>query len=134
AVDWNKRFKELKSWLKTNYFWRTREWVYKDIKPRIICERLLIEENNSKSLTDYKIYCFNGQPMYCQVIKERENGGTIDFFDTEWNHMNFVGLQNLPNSTKKIKKPIKYDEMLKVSKKVSEEYPFVRVDFYYINN
>src|SRR5699024_891155 len=132
-VNWTKKLKEVQIWLETNYFWQTREWVYKDIKPRIICERYLSEGDNSTSLTDYKFYCFNGEPMYCQVIKERESGGTIDFFDSEWNHMKFTGLQKMPHSTEIIPKPDKLQEMLDISKKLSKTFPFVRVDFYYVN-
>lgn len=135
-VDWEEKLKELKSWLRINFFWPTREWVYKDIKPRIIAERFLGEHDESTSLTDYKIYCFNGEPTYCQVIKDRgseESEGTIDFFDTEWNHMEFTGLQRLPHSSEKIKKPDRYDEMLELAAKLSENFPFVRVDFYYVD-
>lgn len=132
-VDWQMKFKELKKWLNHNYFWETREWVYKDIKPRIICEKYLSESEEVTSLTDYKIYCFNGEPMYCQVIRDRGSGGTIDFFDKEWNHMEFTGLQRLPHSSEKIEKPKKYKEMLEISKTLSKDFPFVRVDFYYVN-
>lgn len=131
-MNWKLEFNKMKRWLHNNYYWRTREWVYKDIKPRIICERLLIGNDNNLSLTDYKIYCFNGQPTYCQVIRDRDSSGTIDFFDTEWNHMNFTGLQNMPNSTEKIMKPDRYSEMLNLANKLSRGFPFVRVDFYYV--
>lgn len=133
-VDWDSQLKELNRWLKIDYFWHTREWVYKDIKPRIICERFLFEDESSSSLTDYKIYCFNGKPMYCQVIKDRGlSGGTIDFFNTEWERMEFSGLKKMPHSEKVIKKPDKYKEMIEISKILSEKFPFVRVDFYYVN-
>src|SRR5699024_2022112 len=131
-TDWDKQLKNCESWLETNYFWKNREWVYKNIKPRIICEKFL-QENKTSSLTDYKIYCFNGVPMYCQVINDRADGGTIDFFDTEWNHMEFTGLQEMPHAYKEIKKPEKYDEMLEISKVLSKDFPFVRVDFFYVN-
>src|SRR5699024_3533309 len=131
-INWDKQLKECKKWLKTNYFWKNREWVYKDIKPRIICEKFL-NEDNASSLTDYKFYCFNGVPMYCQVINDRYDGGTIDFFDTEWNHMEFTGLQNMPHANKKIKKPEKYNQMLEISRELSQRFPFVRVDFFYVN-
>jgi|SRR5690625_764181 len=131
-VDWIEKKKELRKWFKINYFWNTREWVYKDIKPRIICEKYLSEDNKSMSLTDFKFYCFNGEPKYCQVIKDRETDGTIDFFDEEWNHMEFTGLQRMPNSTEEIPKPDKLQEMLEISRKLSKTFPFVRVDFYYV--
>src|SRR5699024_3684992 len=133
-INWNKKFRELIMWLNTNYFWSNREWVYKYIKPRINCERFLSEDDNNlaSALTDYKIYCFNGKPKYCQVIKDRNSGGTIDFFDTEWKHMEFSGLQKLPNAEKKIKQPEKFSEMLELCEDLAYGFPFVRVDFYYV--
>lgn len=133
-VNWKQKFKDMQRWLNNNYFWTTREWVYKDIKPRIICERFLSENGKSQGLTDYKFYCFNGVPKYCQIIRDREVGGTIDFYDIYWNHMSFNGLQNLPRSENKITKPEKYEEMLHIAKILSEPFPFVRVDLYYVNN
>lgn len=131
-VNWKEQLKELKRWLKINYYWNTREWVYKDIKPRIICEQFLSEDKKSTSLTDYKFYCFNGSPLYCQVIKERSAGGTIDFFDMDWNHMEFTGLQKMPHSTDSIPKPRKLKEMIEIAKQLSGRFPFVRVDLYYV--
>lgn len=132
-LNWSKCKRKMERWLKKNIYWRTREWVYKDIKPRIICEKLLEDDNQKDGLTDYKFYCFHGEPKYCQVIKDRSAGGTIDFFDTDWNHMEFTGLQNLPNSQTPIPRPEKLEEMLDISKKLSEPFPFVRVDLYYVN-
>src|SRR5699024_7247976 len=65
-VNWKNKLKKINKWLKINYHWNTREWVYREIKPRIICEKYLSEGENSTSLTDYKIYCFHGNPTYCQ--------------------------------------------------------------------
>lgn len=133
-MNWDKEFRKMKRWLRNNYYLRNGEWVYKDITPRIVCERFLVDQSQQGGLIDYKFYCFNGKPTYCQVIRERNSGGTIDFFDTEWNHMGFRGLQDLPHSKDTIPKPEKLIEMLDIAKKLSEGFPFVRVDLYYVNN
>lgn len=133
-MNWNLEKKRMRRWLKKNYYWQTREWVYKDIKPRIICEQYLSEDNEHGSLTDYKFYCFNGKPTYCQVIRGRGSNETIDFYDVKWNNMGFSGLRPLPNSNLDSKKPDKYEEMIDLAKILSENFPFVRVDFYYVNN
>lgn len=133
-MDWKTEYKKMRRWLRDKYYLRNGEWVYQDIKPRIICESFLKEDDNRDSLTDYKIYCFNGQPTYCQLIQDRTENATIDFFDTEWNHMEFNGLQEMPKSSTPVEKPKKYDEMLRLAKKLSQDFPFVRVDFYYVDN
>lgn len=116
-----------------------REWAYKDVKPRIIAEQLMVN-GNDEELTDYKFFCFNGEVKYCQVIKDRSGSETIDFFDTEWNHQEFVGLtlkgkngRPITNSEVPIKKPSVYDEMIAVARKLAANQPFVRIDLYEIN-
>ncbi|MFD1362324.1 ATP-grasp fold amidoligase family protein [Lentibacillus salinarum] len=134
-MDWKKEFKKMKRWLRYNYYWSKREWVYRDIKPRIICEAFLSDDMlNSTSLHDYKFYCFNGIPYYCQVIKGRDNNETIDFFNMNWEHMPFTGMRPLANSKEKIEQPKNYEEMILLARKLSQDFPFVRVDFYYVNN
>lgn len=124
--------KNLKNWMRLNWYWFGREWPYKNIKPRIIIEEFLPTKNNELP-ADYKFYCFNGEPLYCQVIRGRGNNETIDFFDTEWNKMPFNGMRNLPMSNDNIEKPEHYSTMLELSKTLSKGIPFIRVDFYYVN-
>lgn len=133
-MNWKEEFKKMRRWLRTNYYLQNREWVYKDIKPRIICEKYLSQGDNSSNLIDYKFFCFNGKPTYCQVIRGRGENETIDFYDSEWNHMPFNGLRNLPMSSKNHEKPKKYDKMIDLAAVLAEDFPFVRVDFYYVED
>ena len=52
-------------------------------------------EVHQPDLTDYKWYCFNGEPKYCQVIQDRSAIETIDFYDIDWHHQDFIGLIGL---------------------------------------
>lgn len=126
--------KNINTWLKKNYYWPYREWPYRDIEPKLICEKYLIDDNDSIYLTDYKFYCFNGIPKYCQVISNRGVNETIDFYDENWIKMPFTGLRNLPKSNQRMPKPEKYEEMLRIAQKLSKNIPFVRVDLYYVKN
>ena len=132
-INYSELKKTINRWLKREYYWIHREWPYKNIKPKIICEKYM-EPENGTSLIDYKFYCFNGKPMYCQVIKDRYIKETIDFFDMEWNLMEFTGLHQpnnpFPHSKTKIIKPIKFEEMKKIAKILSKNIPFVRIDLY----
>ncbi|MFW6009572.1 MAG: ATP-grasp fold amidoligase family protein [archaeon] len=131
-INWKIKKKEMKRWMKLNYYWRTREWVYKDIKPRIICEKYL-EEPGLSEVKDYKIFCFNGEPKIIQVDFNRFTHHKRNLYDLDWNFLN-VKIEYPSDKNKKIKKPEKLNKMLKLSKKLSEGFSHVRVDFYYVKN
>ena len=119
--------------LKTNYFYSCREWPYKNVKPRIIIEKYM-KDSKSDELIDYKVMCFNGKPSIIFTCTERftESGLKVTFFDINWNKLPFE--RHYPNSKKSIDKPKNLDKMLQFSKKLSTNIPFVRVDFYEIND
>lgn len=111
-----------------------REWAYENKYPRRVIIEKLITDGVSKDLPDYKFYCFNGVPKYCQVIKNRSENELIDFFDMDWNLMPFCGLNPAcKNSAEVIPKPENFEEMKHCASELSKNYPFVRVDLY-INN
>lgn len=128
-LDIKKAVKEMKFWLKTNQCRAGYEWAYRDIKPRIIGEKL-IETADGLPPKDYKVFCFNGEPKLLFVASERFNNHDVkfDFFDTEWNLLPFT--QGHPNTAKPMAKPKELDLMLEVAAKASKPFPHVRVDFY----
>jgi len=119
--------------LKKNFYYSSREWPYKNIKPRIICEELLVDELQGE-LIDYKIMCFNGEPRCLFLCLERrsDDGLKVDFYDLDWNPLPFE--RHYPRSNQTIQKPTCLDEMLELSKTLSKGIPFVRVDFYIVND
>lgn len=124
--------KKMAGWLKLNFYTLYGEWVYRDLKPRIICERLLKNDDES-GLTDYKFYCFNGKPRIIQVDRDRFSKHTRTYFDTSWNKINFE-LGGCPSSKSRIPQPGKLDEMLRLSEVFAKDKKYIRVDFYFVNN
>lgn len=121
--------KKLNQFENHNAFWYGREWPYKNVEPKILAEKYL--ENEDKQLTDYKFYCFDGQPEYCQVIRNRFTEETIDFYDMEWNLMPFVGLNSVAkNGMDPATKPLKLDLMINICRQLSKDQKFMRVDLY----
>lgn len=108
-----------------------REWAYENGYPRRILIEEFLSDNKHKDIQDYKFWCFNGKPKFCQVIGNRSSNETIDFFDMEWNHLPFVGLNPAcKNEHRSIEKPNNFDEMKQIASKLSANFPFVRVDLY----
>lgn len=129
--------RELNNQLKLDYGVLSMEKYYSDIPRKIVVEKFL-ENNGEKDLKDYKFFCFNGEVKYCQLIKNRTFKETIDFYDKNWKLQEFIGLVNPINSIEKHSvlvnnKPKNYSLMLKLAKKLSENFDFIRVDFYNID-
>lgn len=125
--------KKINKCLKRNYYYNGRERVYKNIKPRIICEQYMIDESGVE-LKDFKLMCFNGK-VKCTFVcinRNTENGLNINIYDTDWNLMPFQR-PNQPNSNRVINKPKSYDKMVEFAEKLSKSFPFVRVDFYEVD-
>lgn len=119
--------------LKQDIYTSLKEWPYKNVKKRIIAEEFI--ETDNGELKDYKLFCFNGIPRYCQVIAGRETDiTTIDWYDREWNHQHFHEPKDYPFSEKGHSRPRCLDEMWNIATKLSQGQPFLRVDFYEISN
>lgn len=119
--------------LKNNFFYIGREYQYKNIKPMIICEEFISEDGNVP--TDYKIYCFNGEPDVIMVCKDRfdknSHRATYLYFDKEWNFQPLnKGDENLKDID--VLKPDNLDEMINIARKLSQDFIFARIDLYNI--
>lgn len=125
--------KRLRRGLKKNYYWQNREWPYKNITPRVICEQYM-EDESGYELKDYKWFCFDGVPKALFVATDRGVKGEetkFDFYDAEFNHLPFTN--GHPNALKEIQKPAGFEQMKQLAAQLSQGQPHLRVDFYDIN-
>lgn len=106
-----------------------REWAYYGLMPGLVVEELLInEENPEAGMNDYKIFCYSGKPKYIVVDVDRYIGHKRNFYDADWNNLH-IG-SDCPASDRDIPKPVEFERMMKVAAKLSEGFPYVRVDLY----
>lgn len=125
---------ELRRGLNQDYYYHSREWPYKDVPKKIIGEKFLVDESG-KDLKDYKVMCFNGEPKLIELHMGRfTDHQSQDFYDIDWNKTNITqsGLSLYGSSKSVMPKPVTLDEMLKLSKILSQGIPHVRVDWYSI--
>ncbi len=115
--------------LKKNPYYATREWPYRNIHPRIIADKLLVD-NTGEELRDYKFWCFNGKPtyMYCTIKADEiyENFYDMDFHPVMIDH-------GFPRHIPEFEKPVCFEEMKQLAAVLSKEIPFVRVDFFQVD-
>ena len=123
ALDSNLVRASLREWLKHNHYWKTREWSYKAIPPRVIAERYLGPE-----LSDYKIFCFHGEPALVQIDQNRFTRHTRDLFDCTWQPVPVTYVY--PRSGRIVPRPAQLDAMLHCARTLARGHPFVRVDLY----
>lgn len=124
---------KIDKWMKKKYSYNNGEWFYDVVKPKIIVEELLENEDGSE-LMDYKFFCFNGNSkiMYLTFDRSKKRHMKFDFYDMEWNKLPFSRHYKKTNYI--LDKPIAFNEMRKIADILSKDFPLVRVDFYYVNN
>ena len=113
-----------------DYYRKGREWPYKDVKRKIIAEKYMSDGSDSP-LVDYKFFCFDGVVKACYVATDRPHDTRFDFFDRNFKHLPIIN--DHPNSSKIIRKPSNFDEMVHVAEKLARGIPHVRIDLYNIN-
>ncbi len=117
--------------LKYNYYNYAKERAYKNITPKIIAEKYMVDESWTE-LKDYKIFCFNWEPKIIQVDYDRFKWHKRNLYDLERNLLPFE-IQYPSDKNHEIRKPMCLDKIIELAKKLSRWIPHVRVDFYVIN-
>lgn len=127
--------KVIKSHLKRNFYYIGREWQYKNIRPCVLVEKLMLDEKNELP-EDYKITCFNGKVDNIMVCKDRfsKEGVKFYFFDKDWKFLRYnYGDEKLPKDFS-LNKPEKLKEMVEIAEKLSQDFIYARIDLYCIKN
>lgn len=133
-LDIKESKRKLKRWMKKNYYWYGREWSYKNVKPRIICEEF-ISGTNKKIPNDLKVMCFNGKAKLIELHIDRfSSSHTQDFYDINWTKTQISqGRGFAAQSSKFAPEPIRFKEMLRLSEILAKNKYHVRIDWYEIN-
>lgn len=126
----------LRRGLAEDYFMRSREWPYKDVKKKIVAEKYMTDSENIDSFTDYKFYCFGDKVDSVMVCMERNTGNPkFYFFGKEWQLRRYNKRGKAAPVGFTIPKPDKMDEMFEIAEKLAKQVdsPYVRVDLYNSN-
>lgn len=124
---------QLKKWLKMDLGKISGEYHYSEIRRRIIAEAFLPVEKET-DVVDFKLHCFNGQPRFITVCFNRDtqdhNAERI-VYSVDWERMMILP-EDKPESS--YPKPDSLTEMVDIAKRLSEDFPYVRVDLYAIQD
>ena len=120
--------KLLSEWMNLDFGERSREFHYSFIKKKIF-----VEEYIGKNLKNYKFLCYNGHPKFVYLSLEEGNHKYRNFYDMNWNFLNFSCLSK-PHPIYNFTKPKFFQLMKKYASILSSDFKFVRVDLYELEN
>lgn len=127
-LDKDLAMREIGQWLKKDYPRSSVEPHYKLIPHRVYAEEYIGVVGD---IIDYKIHCINGNPSFILVCSEREKSLKLNLYDVDWKPI--PGLQGPQKNGHEIERPADLSEMLKIARRLSEDFEFVRVDLYDID-
>ena len=119
---------KVSGWLSKNYYWGAREYQYYHIKPKVLIEECLRNEDGSMTL-DYKFWCFRGTPEVIQL--NNHSRGMNPFYDTAWNLLDLHYREDAARPV--VAKPANLEQMMSIASRLSADFDFVRVDLYSVN-
>ena len=147
GTNWIIRKAELTPEKKVEYIDMIGEWLnrknigalhaephYKHMRPCVIAEEVLMLQDGETSLTDYKIWCFNGKAYYIWICNDRNAGGNsahVMTYDLEWNaHPEFSVFNSDYQQGEIMAKPKNLEQMIDIAERLSQGFPELRVDLY----
>lgn len=115
----------MRGWFGMNHYRAGREANYRTLTPKVIVEPLIF---GGGDVEDYKFFCVNGVPRLVQVDIDRYGTHRRKYFDSDWRDLPFsIGY---PRDVRPFPRPATLEKMLDIASRLSERFPFVRVDLY----
>lgn len=125
--------RQLETWLAENYYDRTGEWGYRDIRPRILAEEFLAGADGGVP-EDYKLYVFGGRPRLLEVHLGRFTGRRREFFyDPVTLRPIHVGRVNHADHPDYEGPPAEARALNDLAARLGAGFDAVRIDFYLID-
>jgi len=118
----------MNTWVRSSFYWRHREWQYKEIEPVLLIEALL-SDGAQRPPTEYRFFCFDGVAEFVEVVAGRFAPPlTVDYYDKQWRHLPVV--HDIHKNAGDAPPPANLREMTAVAEALARQMSFVRVDLY----
>jgi hypothetical protein len=119
--------KTCRGWLRQSYYEATREWVYKNIEPRIIVEQF-IDDGAGNTPNDYKFFVFNGAVEMIQVDTSRFSDHRRRLYTPTWEKLPV--LLDYDDISGELPRPRHLQQMIAAAEALGRGLDFIRADFY----
>lgn len=120
---------DLRKGLEQDYYLTNREWPYKDVPRKIVCEKYMTD-TRTNDLYDYKFFCFGGQVKCFKVDYDRFIEHHANYYDTSGGILPFGEAAFPPVYDKSIKMTHNLKKMCELAEKLTAGTTFLRADFY----
>jgi len=136
--NWKEIQSRLRANMSRNFYWDGRERQYRNIEPRIVVEKLLIDKQGNIP-ADYKVHCFNGKVRIINVDVDRDSENQYrQYYNQSWEKEPFQWSSKFKksedSSRRLIPKPLNLNKMISLSEKLVDKVPYLRVDWYILEN
>ena len=132
-IDISELRNECRKWMYINRYYYSQEWQYKNVRPCIFIEKLLVDKEG-RVPADLKFHYFNGELQFVYKVIDRQGANYRAFFSPEWTLLPFQWVA--PNKYKVIdhpieeQKPVHFEQMAEFGKRIAKNFNYVRVDFF----
>ena len=127
ALNKRKACVKLNRAMHRNYFYSNREYPYKNVKPKILCEEFIFTADSPPH--DYKIFCFNGKvkllEFHIDIYGEKTH--TCDYYDRDLNRLDFTW-DTVPSTVELPDRDLT-KKIIELSEKIAKDMCHVRVDW-----
>lgn len=118
-------------WLNAPYGVDKGEWYYGEMPRRVIIEERLEDQTWGEPL-DYKFFCWNGRFEILQIDFTRFTNHRQWFMGRNGQRLR-MAFRNFPQYEEPITLPPNFADMVIVAETLSQDFDFMRVDLYNIN-
>jgi hypothetical protein len=130
AGDWPAIEATCIDWMHSAYGRSWGEWLYGQIVPCLLIEPLICPELPNP--LDYKFWVFHGRVECIYVVSDRHLGAKVTFFSRDWQRL-AVKVGN-PTDERDIASPASLGKMIEAAEMLAGDLPFLRVDFYEVED
>lgn len=130
--NWDEIEKKCADWMAQVYGRTLGEWLYGQIKPQLLVEPYI--SAIAVLPIDYKLWIFNGKVRFILVISGRGTSEIAQaFYDINWVRQPFF-IKAFDGLLSNVPPPASLAKMVEAAETLAEDFSFVRVDFYEVNN
>lgn len=142
-LDRQKAIEEMRKSLRRDFYAVTREWPYKNVRPRIIAEQLLESgglcelasgTDTLGDIKDYKFFCFNGRVEFMKIDFDRLTKHKANYYNRKFELLDLEEVVDCPRDpSRDLSRPVNFEHMMDLAEKIAKDCRFLRVDFYEVN-